>query len=150
MLFWQEKNKCKLSSLPASHSTQLLGHSTPLSCNLTLVGKQFRQTRQRKFFIFGGILACHISCQLPSTWCCSLLESLFMQALYALFTVKSPLFSCFQMILSFWTDLSSGVCRILSAVASSTKPWINPVSHCFTFWCIRSATVICDNSGLRN
>jgi hypothetical protein len=28
MLFWQEKNKCKLSSLLASHSTQLFGSDT--------------------------------------------------------------------------------------------------------------------------
>jgi hypothetical protein len=46
VLFWQEKNKCKLSSLPASHRTQLLGQSTPRSCNQTLVGKQFQQTCQ--------------------------------------------------------------------------------------------------------
>jgi hypothetical protein len=151
MLFWQKKNKWKLSLLPASYRTQLFGPSTPRSCNLTLVGKYFRQTRQRKFFIF--YLGWHFGSpyKLSSSFNMMLfpIRVIIYTSSVCTFHCVEPILLCFHIILSIWTDSRSGVCRTLSAVASSTNPWIKPESHIFAFGCNKSAIVRCARSGSR-
>jgi len=61
-------NRCCRSSWLKLQLLHLVGNETPLSCNLTKVGKHPLHIRQTKFLTFGRTLRHQISCQFPVRW----------------------------------------------------------------------------------
>jgi hypothetical protein len=121
LLFQHRKNRWMLSSLAASQKTQLCGQFTPLVRNFTRVGRQFRQTRHRKFLTFGSVWRFQIKSHEPGLERWEVSISSWVQSLYALLTEKCPSRSTRQTCLSVVTEENRGVLRILLALLMSNK-----------------------------